>query len=289
MRPITTRRQRVIVFIVLLTAASGTGWVMSSQASARGSAHDTSVGASPLPPRPNHRALPTVTPAATATNVHCGETVTASVTVNGDLYCPGLNGSAALTIRGASTTAVTLNLNGHTISSDRSGDCVDVISAGAIVEDGVITGCDTALFIEGSKQTATKLSANDNTFGLVDSGTGGSKITDDTVTNTTYQGIFEDGIGSTVSGNHAANNQVGLYVYRGTGLVASNNALDYNSEFGISIVQQGGTFTDNSANYNNGYGIYNTGNAIFDGGGNTAIGNDRAETPPQECVQITCS
>lgn len=219
-----------------------------------------------------------------ATNVHCGETITATVTLNGDLYCPGLNGGTALTMH--SSTAITLNLNGHTISSDQSGTCIVAQSTSAIVENGFVTHCSDGVALEGVKDTATKVTAFDNIVGIVDFGSG-TKVTGNSASYN-YDGIYGDGMGATYSGNHVTSNEYGLAVGSGV-LMVSGNFADSNTFSGIVAVDKGATYANNSANYNGWDGINVEDEPIIDGGGNTAHGNDYGTTTPEQCRGIACS
>lgn len=292
MRALNGLRRRAIVVVVLLIAASGSGWVVSSQASASGTARRTTASTAPapiVPPHlPGHYATANASPMSTATNVHCGQTITASVILNGDLHCPGLT-QAALTINGG-TAAVTVNLNGHTIDSDQSGTCIVVVSPSAIVENGFVMHCNMGVLLEGSKETATKLTLAGNVYGLVDVGTL-SKVTANSAIYNNPDGIFAGGIGGTYSGNHLSSNWDGLVVGFGAQTV-SGNFSDSNNVSGIDITDPGATYSNNSTNYNGQDGINSNGWAIVDGGGNTAHGNDYSTTtpvPPEQCYGVACS
>lgn len=279
-------RQRAAVTVVLLCVVSGTGWAVSSQAFAKATAR-AATSTLPAPPRPTGIAAPHVTPATTATNLHCGQTVTASVVLNGNLYCPSLGSTPAVTIGG--TTAVTLNLNGYRIASDNTGTCIQVNGTSDIVENGTVYYCNEGVILNGKTETATKLTVSNGTFGIVDGGTG-SKVTANTVSYAAAYGIYAGGLsGNVYSGNHVSNNSYGIVVNFGV-LTVSGNFVDSNTNAGIYIVNPGGTYSGNSANYNAGDGITANGNFITDGGGNTAHGNDyTAGATPEQCSGVACS
>ena len=284
MRMMKRLRQRAVVVVVLLCAASGIGWAVSSQASARGAAAITSP-TPPVAPRPQGAPTRVATPMAMATNVHCGETITASVTLNGDLYCSGITGAGALTIAG---TTVTVNLNGHTLSADRSGACIAVEGTSDIVENGFVSGCSYGVYLNGSKETATKLTVTASMDGVLDFGLA-DKLVANTTLNNTNTGVIVSGSGATVSGNHSASNNWGMYVQDAHATV-SNNSTDDNVYNGIDLGGAGSVFTANSLDYNGSDGFVGNGYAIIDGGSNTAHGNDYiAGATPEQCSGIACS
>lgn len=223
-----------------------------------------------------------------ATNAHCGEVVTASLTLNGDLYCPGTG--IALSVRAAS---IAINLNGHTIANDGSGFCVELFGATDTVENGYITNCYEAVAMSGAKDTATKLSVSDGLFGIIDTGDA-SKVTANTVEGASQEGIGAFGNGDTISGNHTASSGYGI-VEGGVKNVLSGNFSDSNSYNGVLVSGTEGTFTGNSMDYNGYDGflrVSGVAGPVTDGGGNIAHGNDyntNTSLPPRQCVGIACS
>lgn len=287
MRSLSGLRRRAIVVVALLGAASGTGWAVSSQAFASGTTSGVTSSTSPAPLVPPRPAGAPLKPAATvATNVHCGETITATVTLNGDLYCPGLNSGNALTIHGGST-AITFNLNGHTISSDQSGLCIVAQSPSVIVENGFVSQCGWGVAMEGSKGTVTKLTVSGSVQGIVDFGVG-TKVTGNTVSYSGGDGIYAGGLGATYSGNHLSSNYDGIVVGPGV-LSVTGNAADSSNDNGIDVVDGGATYSNNSANYNGHDGMNANNQPIIDGGGNTAHGNNYNSTTPEQCSGFACS
>ena len=286
------KSRRIAVVSVLLCVVSGGAWALSAQAFASGSSHAAVVTAStiPAPPTPTLKVhAATAAPQDTATNAHCGETLTASLTLNGDLYCPGSGGGL-----GVAGTAVTLNLNGHTISSDGNvySTCLAVYGTSDTVENGHISNCETGVEVGGSKNTATKLVIADNSFGLIDAG-GSDKVTLNTIMDNPGAGIISDGFGGAFTSNRIANNAWGLIDYA-SGITVATNSVDSNTLYGILISVSGspaGTFTGNSVNYNGREGIQrDTGStSATDGGGNTAHGNGYSNSTSEQCNDIACS
>jgi hypothetical protein len=286
MRTLTKSRKRVATVVALLCALSAGGWALSAQAFASGAARaTTTVAASvPISPRPDLKVHPTVVTPTTATNAHCGQVITASLTLNGDLYCPG--SADALDVSGAS---VTLNLNGHTISNDGNASCMVDYGTSDTIENGTISGCLIALQTGGSKNTATKLTMVDNSFGLIDAG-GFNKITANTAANNSGAGMEGEGYGATFSDNRVASNYWGMFAE--TTMTISNNEFDNNTSFGLEIDRNGATVTANTADYNGQYGIETSGGpmpAAADGGGNTAHGNGYSNSAAVQCIGVACN
>ncbi|MGN6723923.1 MAG: hypothetical protein ACTHJM_15040 [Marmoricola sp.] len=288
MRTLTKSRKRVATVVVLLCLASGGGWALSAQAFASSATRQaaTTTTLSPTPPRPPSGVHSSATPTVTATNAHCGQTITASLTLNGDLTCPG---ATALTVAG---TSVTLNLNGHTINSDNSSYCIVVSGTTDTVENGTITHCYVGILANGSKGTYTKLTITSSSYGVDDLGAS-DKITANTVAGNAATGIIASGDGATLTGNRVSSNNWGMVV-EGSGVNASGNALDSNTVNGLYINESSlatATITANSANYNGSEGMYTVPGSgpATDGGGNTAHGNGYTNATSTQCVGIACS
>lgn len=283
------KSRRIAVVSVLLCLVSGGAWALSAQAFASGSVR-SAASTIPTPPQPTLKVrAATAAPSTTATNAHCGETITASLTLNGDLYCPGEGDG--LNVAGAS---VILNLNGHTISSDGNvfSNCLVVYGTSDTVENGHLTNCANGVQTGGSKNTLTKLTIWGTSFGVIDAG-GSDKTTLNTIIGNSGAGIISDGFGGTFTSNRIANNAWGLIDYA-SGITVTSNSIDSNSLNGILIGVSGepaGTFTGNSVNYNGDEGVQResgTGSAT-DGGGNTAHGNGYANSTMEQCNGIACS
>ena len=287
--------RRMIVLAIAACACLGSTAVMAAHAGARGRAISApptpSDHAHPtLPPGPPRKASERRAPQVLATNAHCGQVLTASLTLNGDLFC---NGGDALTITGK---GVVLNLAGHQIDgASTSEDGVRVEGNSNTVENGVISnfissGVDVlGIDVPTTSDTVSAVRAVGNFIGFTDGGAN-SKITNCTATGNSY-GFDAFGTGDTYSGDHELNNsQVGLYL-QGTTTVVSSNIADGNGTIGIWDASSArATLTKNTADFNGNDGMSITGDpTAVDGGGNLAKGNDYiAGNPPEQCRGVVC-
>jgi len=227
-------------------------------------------------------------PAVIATNAHCGQTITASLTLNGDLVCTA---SLGLNVSG---TSVVLNLNGHEISGAGGGNGVQIFGKSDTVENGLITDFFYGVFVFGATDTISAVRATYNgDAGIVDDGTG-TKITNCVATNNVFTGIASSSTGSVLTGDHELNNgstvsQPGLIV-DGTKQTVTGNVANGNGGDGIDDFGFGTTLTKNVANFNHLDGILVNEVAAIDGAGNTAKGNGYAAgATPDQCNGVVCS
>jgi hypothetical protein len=224
---------------------------------------------------------------AAATNVHCGEVLTATTTLNGDLSCAG-NG---LTL---GKNSITLNLGGHEIlGSVGAADGttgVRVNNSSDTVENGVIFGFYDGAVGLGTSDTLTTLQViytDQAGFYLV--GTG-DKATSDTAAENLGDGVIAVGASETVQSDHLLNDSYGLFAQppfeAGTAMTILGNVADGNTNDGILVVGRlpRETLTGNAANFNGGLGI-NANSPVADGGTNTA----KANTNSQQCRGVVCS
>jgi parallel beta-helix repeat protein len=272
-------------------AGLGAGSVVAVQASASGSGSSASVAptAPKAPPRPAGAAAK-IAPAVIATNAHCGQTLTASVTLNGDLVCPG----AGLIIAKAS---VVLNLNGHTITGPGAfyiNYGVQISGTSDTVENGVITGFYHGVNASGTTDTILNMRINHSSYGVVDYGSG-LKVTTSTIALTTYDGVYAAGVGATYSGDHELNNGIGSgysgLVIHGAKTLVTGNVANGNRQYGILDAGTGTTLTKNTASFNGWDGIFVQGDVtVVDGAGNIAKGNDYVSgNPPVQCEGVVCT
>lgn len=284
------RKRPGIIVMSVLFVGTVVSALVAVQASARtgGSGRTQGLTRPTAPTRPVAPAgvrPATVRPFVAATNAHCGQTITASLTLNGDLNCSASPVATALTIAG--TSAVTLNLNGHYIFGDGSQTLVLVTGTSDIVENGYLEQGGTGIYVTGSKANITKNVVATNTTGVFDAGTT-TKVTNNTASNNFSVGIYGVGTGGSYTGNRVASNVFGI-VSQGDKQTISTNAADSNVSYGIYLSGTSVTVTGNSANYNGLYGIDNVAQFLLnDGGGNTAHGNGDA-THPQQCIGVACS
>ena len=221
-----------------------------------------------------------------ATNAQCGQVLTASLTLNGDLTCTG----DGLTMSG--TAAIVLNLNGHVISGNGTGTGVTLSGKSETVQNGVISGFSFGVNVLGITGTVTKIRAVYNTsYGIVDLGTT-TKLTTNVVLSSTLIGVYGLGSGSTYTGNQVVSNGLtsggyGIYVNGGKTILTSN-ITNGNGSFGIYDSGAANTLTKNVANFNGNDGLYVSDLTVVDGAGNTAKGNNTVQGTEQ-CFNIVCS
>jgi hypothetical protein len=284
---LTTRRSAVLVAVVCVGLGTGAG--LAVQASASGG-KPTGPSAPPSPASPPIRPRTTngqLVPAAVSTNAHCGQTLTASLTLNGDLFCP----ATGLIVSGNS---VVLNLGGHEIASNQGDGSTyyGVVISGKsdTVENGLVADFASGVYISGTTDIISGLRSSDsNGTGFEDHGQG-TKITNSVASGSKYNGIFSQASGGTYSGDHeVSNGYAGLALY-GQKMTITSNIANGNTIDGIYDGAFATTLTKNSANFNGQDGIYVDEVAVIDGAGNTAKGNDYVTGyPPEQCHGVVCS
>ena len=132
----------------------------------------------------------------------CGETLTGSATLPGDLNCSGYAGTA-LTL----DAGVTLNLGHHTLTVDSGETGVYSDANGATVTGGQISGGNEQVsFYESSHDTASFLTLTGGTEGVYLEYETAAKIMSNTITGQSDEGIFmEYSASDLVSGNTISN------------------------------------------------------------------------------------
>jgi DNA/RNA endonuclease YhcR with UshA esterase domain len=222
-------------------------------------------------------------PQAAATNLTCGQTITATTTLNGDLDCTGKNGL----IIGAN--GITLNLGGHNIiGSINVADgtkAVIVNSNSDTVENGYIRGFQYGVFAQGTSDVVTTLQVNYTaSSGVVLAGPS-EKATSNTAAENFAAGLDLAGSDDTAQSNHVLNNGGGFgFLVSGGADKVLGNTIDGNGGDGIFLEGMLDTITGNTANFNGGYGIDAVSPQI-DGGTNKASGN----TNSQQCKGVVCA
>jgi large repetitive protein len=273
------RRRLAVAGLVVAAVAAG----VAVQASASGGSNPPKVPAVPkalsLKDQAAANQARVKAQATPATNVFCGETITATTTMNGDLSCPSSNGLRL------DKNSITLNLGGHTISGTTGvGAGVYINSNSDTVENGYISGFLYGVQAEGASDTVTKLQVNYSAaigIGLV--GTGDKATSDTAAENSSGYGLYAGGSDETLQSNHLLNNSYGL-VAVGGGVKVLTNIADGNTNDGLLVNGSLDTVTGNTANFNGGYGINATSPQI-DGGTNKATGN----TNSQQCKGVVCA
>jgi hypothetical protein len=280
----TSRRSAVLIAAVCV--GLGAGAVLAVQASATGR-KSTAPSSPTSPPIRPLTASGKLSPEVLATNAHCGQTLTASLTLNGDLQCSG-NG---LIVTG---TSHVLNLNGHAIFGPGSGSFsgVELLGTSDTVENGTVTGFSYGVYVQGITDTVLNVRSAQNTFSGIENDGSGSKITNSMAVGNTGYGIDQPTSATgTYSGDHELNNGVNGLVVVGKVTITSNVA-NGNRSYGIYDTGFGTTLTKNTASFNGLDGIYVAAYdaAVIDGGGNTAKGNDYGSgATPEQCRGVVCS
>lgn len=261
--------------------------------------HASASGGGPGPVR--RASLPTPTPPGVArhaaalapesfaTNAQCGQTISASLTLNGDLVC---NGGTALTVTG---TDVVLNLNGHLIDGARFSTTtgVQVSGNGDTVENGVVHGAIYGVVVTGARDTISAVrTVTEGNYGIWDSGTR-TVIINCVATYAGSFGIVSAGSRSTLTGDHELNDGIadagsGLWL-QGADQIVTSNVANGNGTFGIEDAGTSTTLTGNVANYNPNNGIQVEDPTVIDGGGNKAKGNNWQAGNPVQCNWVVCT
>jgi hypothetical protein len=275
---------------VVLGAALGAGVAVAVQASASGGspsptptpAHGNITPAAG-PMKPNGQLQPTLA----ATNAHCGQTLTASLTLNGDLSCPSGNGLIL------AANNVTLNLGGHAITGGGSYPTVGVRVNGATdtVTNGAVIGFYTGVVVANKADTVSSLRVSANSGdGIIVNGVS-AKLTSVAALGNTESGLLATGGSITVTSSKFLGNKYGAIIY-GTANVLTSNVASGNTYYGIYDVGFGTKFTTNVANFNGGTGIQAQDGNVIDGGGNTAKGNGNAaygHVAGEQCYLVACN
>jgi len=276
-------RRRSVVLIAVAGAGMAVGAVSATAAGGAPHTNSSHVVAAPNPPVRPHSLTAHAQPAVIATNVHCGQTVTASVTLNGDLFCNG----PGLVVTGAN---INVNLGGHQVTSNTFQANVGIQLNGKTdtVQNGLVSDFQIGVEVFGTTDTVLNVRASNNYDGIYDTGAG-TKVTTSTIASSANNGFTSTSSGATYSGVHELNNLYGLVVF-GTKTLVTGNVANGNSFYGIYDGGVGSTLTKNVADANGGDGIRVADDLAIDGAGNTAKGNDYASTfTPIQCFGVVCS
>jgi len=173
-----------------------------------------------------------LTPMAAHAAVTCGQTITASTTLDQDLNCAGtgvvINAPNVVfdlgghTITGPAPTTVGNGPRGVLVSSNRTG---------ATVRNGIIRGFDIGVDTNpgANGATVTGLVLDTNGLGiLVNTGASSNQLTSNTIVNTThFSGIQLGGNGHLVEGNTFFNDvSIGVYLSGNNDIVRGNTMVD---------------------------------------------------------------
>lgn len=287
-------RRRGLILVAATCMALGIGSTLAIQQATASTPTVPQVVANPGPTLHPTNGTGQVLPSVTATNAVCGQLITASLTLNGNLFCSG--GGNGLNVGGKS---VVLNLNGFGIYGggyNAGGAGVNVIGTTATVENGQISTFTYGVLVSGATANITKLRTTFGGSGIY-AGGAGDKITSNEAFGNEFYGIAAYGNGQTVTTNRVSTNGLastgysGLYL-GGTKDIASGNIVT-NTQGGPGIYDIGynTTLTSNTANFNQADGIRVFDSDLIDGGGNLAKGNDTvpAGSVPEQCYDIVCN
>ncbi len=201
---------------------------------------------------------------AAASNVYCGEHLTASVTLVGNLNCSGAPGKALY----FGHAGVTLNLNRYTVTGRSGYDVIDdSVGYGHVtVENGTLVASGGAAAVNdlggGSGVTVSKvtMTSDGNGSGVyADAGGSGLVVSGCTVRGF-YDGVYlHDTVGAAITGNT---------------ITTPANDTGVSESSGTSDAITGNTFT--SAAGQTGVALATSGSAETQFGGNTVIGMNTA-------------
>jgi parallel beta-helix repeat protein len=183
-----------------------------------------------------------LSPIAAHAAVACGQTITASVTLDHHLNCPASNGIFI----GASN--VVLDLGGHTITGPAPTATTGVGVRGVIVlqnrtgvtvRNGTIRGFDSAVDVApgANSTTVTGLLLDGNGLGIrVSTGTSSNRLTANTIINTTrFSGMQVGGNGHVIEDNTLNNVHGTGVILSGSNNVIRNNRLNGMGAAGIAV------------------------------------------------------
>lgn len=267
----------------LIRGAACLGAVLAAGTIVSGAAASTPSPTTPPPLRA--KAMAGLRPAAIATNVHCGQTLTASVTLNGDLYC---GSGTALTLAGSN---VVLNLGGHLVGGSGSGYGVTISGKSDTVENGLITEFGLGVYVTGLTDTVSAVRLTYSAGASILDDGNGTKITNCFVAFSGSDGIVAGGANGVYTGNHLVNNGNNGMILEGGNTTVTSTVSNANRGAGINDLGFGAKLTKNTTDYNGFEGVYSHDALLVDGGGNTAKGNAAAygETMAVQCQGVVCS
>lgn len=194
--------------------------------------------------------------ATAATNVHCGDTINTSVTMNGDLDCSAYNGTA-LTI---TSPGVTLDLGGHTLTVNVNQDGVysDEVNNWTVQNGTITSGSEQVYPYYSDNVTIQNLTMTNSTDDCIDTEyAGGVLITNNTCSGAADYGLYSEYAGGiTVIGNVFTNDVYPVYLdYGDNGDVFSSNYFKGNSEYPYDYESSYNSWTGNISTANS-YGYY---------------------------------
>jgi len=212
----------------------------------------------------------------------CGDTVTASFTLDKNLHCTddGL-------LVGAD--GITINLNGFTISGTGAGVGVQSIGhTGDVVRDGTISGFDISVgLVSGADgNTVRNVRTFGSSYGIQVASSNNDVLNSNDADSNGVDGIvIGSSVGTQLKNNTAlSNGGAGIVVQEGSTGAVSDNVTNGNSGDGI-VVGPGSpvTLTNNRASFNSQLGI-NAAPDDNDGGSNVVQDNGDVH----QCANVVC-
>jgi len=211
----------------------------------------------------------------TANQCNCGDTVTASTTLNRDLDCSGSSTDGLIV--GANN--ITIDGNSHIITGSGGTSTYYGINSSIspyynniVVKNLILTGFKDGIYLKSSTgSTIQNVTANsNNTYGIFLSSSNSNTLTDNTANSNPGAGIFlySSSNSNTLTGNTANLNSTGISLSSSNlNTIASSTANSNNC--GIQLYKSlSNILTGNTANSNNTYGIY-----LSSSNSNTLTGN----------------
>jgi hypothetical protein len=238
---------------------------------------------------------------ATGVMLFCGQHVSKSVTLGADMFCPSGPGLIV------TADNVTLNLGGHVVRgsgvASGSGAAIsdgvtlagssDKVQNGIVADwpgDGIYVGlAGSEIRVVGDTVSHVQVFAS-GTYGIFDSGDR-TIITNSVIRGGSNAGIDDSrDVGGTYTSVHVLNNAgFGILLDHGGGMTLSGSVANANLA-GIVDESAGATLSGDTADFNRGDGIDVQTDVVFDGGANTAKGNDFSSgATPIECIGVVCS
>ncbi|MEV8637736.1 right-handed parallel beta-helix repeat-containing protein [Streptosporangium sp. NPDC051023] len=177
--------------------------------------------------------LGTASPASAA-EVKCGDVVTSNVTLTADLTCPG----TALTV-GADN--VVIDLAGHTVSSDGSGNgTIDIGNRrNAVIDNGAVYGSPNAIYSRGRGWSlATVVTITRTRLGRVFITGGGAKISGTPETCLLGAGVWAESGTMTIEGCEVRDR----LLFRQVSVDIRSSRLSHGN---LQLIESGGTHSGN--------------------------------------------
>ncbi len=176
---------------------------------------------------------PIAAPGGALAGPACGTTITGTVKLTADLDCSHMATSPALTL----ATRAKLDLGGRTVTCAPGGTGLDLANQFAVVSNGRVTGCDTAVRVGGAgRNTVRRLTVDGNDVGIAVT-SDRNQLRDNTVVDSESGIILAAGADhNLVEHNHVTGSQgTNILINSDHTLVRNNTASASVSGSGIGI------------------------------------------------------